>query len=36
MGVSVGTVKSQTAKALGRLRRTAPELSAGRFTKGAR
>ena len=26
MGVSVGTVKSQTAKALDRLRRIAPEL----------
>ena len=26
MGVTVGTVKSQTAKALDRLRRTAPEL----------
>jgi RNA polymerase sigma factor (sigma-70 family) len=28
MGVTVGTVKSQTAKALDRLRRTAPELNA--------
>ena len=28
LGVSVGTVKSQTAKALGRLRQVAPELAA--------
>jgi RNA polymerase sigma-70 factor (sigma-E family) len=35
MGVTVGTVKSQTAKALDRLRRTAPELTVGRRAEGA-
>jgi len=35
MGVTVGTVKSQTAKALDRLRRTAPELNAANHKKEA-
>jgi RNA polymerase sigma factor (sigma-70 family) len=36
LGVSIGTVKSQTARALARLRRVAPELNEIYFTEVAR